>query len=201
MNILNISASIKEIKKLHGDILNAARTTLPKAIKIGELLTGIKDKTGHGHWLPWIEKNLPFSERTAQNYIRCFDEKDRLKSANVADLSSAYLLLSETKAEPADSEFMSLDTRIRQAFTDAKETVALYPAESGLSQASGMDARITEAGFDGFIRQQGITLADGDLIALTVIGKAYEDGATLTGGTILEILNRFNPARNEVLAA
>jgi hypothetical protein len=91
----NLSASISEIKKLHSEIMEAARTSLTKAIRIGELLTPIKKAIGHGKWLPWLKKHLPFSESTACNYIRCYDRRDELKSASVADLTpgAAYKLL------------------------------------------------------------------------------------------------------------
>jgi hypothetical protein len=194
------AASIRQIKTLHADILEAARTSLPKAIQIGGLLSSIKARMERGQWLPWLKKNLPFSERTAQNYIRCFAQKDRLKNANVADLSGAYLLLSEGKPEPADTDFKTLDARVRQSLADVREAVLEYPAESE-SSATGSDVRVTQDGFDDFIKSQGITLADGDLIPLTVIGGAFESGGSLPAGMILEILHKLNPARTEVLAA
>jgi hypothetical protein len=45
---------VAEIRWLHAEILAAARTSLDKAIRIGELLTGIKSGLKHGEWLPWI---------------------------------------------------------------------------------------------------------------------------------------------------
>jgi hypothetical protein len=64
------------------------------------LLAGIKASLTHGQWLPWLKGNIPFAERTARNYMRCHAERDRLKSANVADLGEAYRLLSP----PPDNE-------------------------------------------------------------------------------------------------
>jgi hypothetical protein len=89
----------QEIVALHNDIIGAIRTTMPKAIRIGELLTQEKQRLGHGEWLPWITANLPFTDRTARNYIRLYENKDRLKLENVSDLSAAYRMLSAPKDE------------------------------------------------------------------------------------------------------
>jgi len=87
---------IQEITQLHSEIGGYLKMTLDKAIRIGELLHGQKAECGHGNWLPWVKNNLSFSERVAQDYIRFYDRRKELKSARVADLSEARLLLAET---------------------------------------------------------------------------------------------------------
>jgi hypothetical protein len=94
---------VSEILALHGEILSAARTSLDKAIRIGELLVGIKADLAHGEWLSWLKANIPFAERTARNYMRCHAERELLKSASVADLGEAYRLLAAPTA-PEDSD-------------------------------------------------------------------------------------------------
>jgi hypothetical protein len=93
------SPALAEIKKLHAEIL----TSLDKAIRIGELLTKIKSELQHGQWLPWVEKNLPFTDRAATNYMRCFENRVLLKSENVSDLTKAYKFLAEPKAAQPES--------------------------------------------------------------------------------------------------
>jgi hypothetical protein len=90
---------VSEIVALHGEIVTAARTSLDKAIRIGELLAAQKASMKHGQWLPWIKENLPFAEVTAQRYMRCYVRRDELKSVTVTDLGDAYHLLS-APAEP-----------------------------------------------------------------------------------------------------
>jgi hypothetical protein len=89
------TAAIEEIRTLHFQIVGLARTSLEKAIRVGELLTEIKSQLNHGEWLPWIKTNLPFTDRTARNYIRLHENRDRLKLETVSDLTTAYKLLSE----------------------------------------------------------------------------------------------------------
>jgi hypothetical protein len=88
---------ITEIGKLHSEIIGHLKTSLAKAVRIGELLTEQKGSLKHGQFTPWIESNLPFTDRTAQNYMRCYRERDRLKTETVSDLKSAYRVLSVSK--------------------------------------------------------------------------------------------------------
>ena len=39
-------------------------------LEIGKRLVEAKDQLSHGEWLPWLEKKVEFSERSAQQYIR-----------------------------------------------------------------------------------------------------------------------------------
>ncbi len=82
-----------EIRRLHGELAIAMRVTLDKAIEIGRLLTEQKEETGHGDFTAWIEANMPFTDRTARNYMRAYRNRDKLKTESVSDLSGAYRLL------------------------------------------------------------------------------------------------------------
>lgn len=84
---------VAEIAQLHGAIIAAARDSLSKAIRVGELLAERKAKLKHGEWLPWIAANLPFSQPTAFRYMRCYDRRDEIKSFTLNNLTDAYKLL------------------------------------------------------------------------------------------------------------
>lgn len=62
-------------------------------LEIGKRLAEAKEQLSHGEWLPWLEKEVEFSERSAQQYMRLWREYG--KSATVADLgcSKALILL------------------------------------------------------------------------------------------------------------
>lgn len=90
---------VQEIKTLHGEITEAMRVGLPKAIRIGELLTREHAKLKHGKWLLWVKSKLPFTDRTARNYIQLFENRKRLKLEMVSDLTSAYRLIQEPRPE------------------------------------------------------------------------------------------------------
>jgi hypothetical protein len=61
-----------------------------------------KAKCGHGKWIRWLMANVEFTEATACNYIRLFENAEWLKSKNVLDLTDARLQLkAKSKAEGA----------------------------------------------------------------------------------------------------
>lgn len=63
-------------------------------------LTEIKKEKGHGHWIPWIEENLPFTRKTAAKYIKLTKCNPKLHSG----IDDAYKLLSEGPEEVHDEE-------------------------------------------------------------------------------------------------
>lgn len=78
----------KQIVDLHLGIEASLRRSVQDAIKLGELLTEQKVALSHGEFLPWIERELPFNERTAQRYMLLFRYKP--KCDTLSDLRTAY---------------------------------------------------------------------------------------------------------------
>jgi len=92
MNPLKIRTDdeVVELQENHEWILGwqrAGKEAVERAIRNGEILTGVKDQLAHGEFLPWIERVLPFSDRAAEDYMRIY--RYRNKTANVADLREA----------------------------------------------------------------------------------------------------------------
>jgi hypothetical protein len=83
----------EEIINLHDEISQQVKSILPKIMRIGELLVEQKQKMQHGQFTQWVTDNLPFSVRTAQNYMKVFLNKEQLKNENVSLLSDAYNIL------------------------------------------------------------------------------------------------------------
>jgi len=96
----NIEQSrVQEIITLHNEIAGYLKTSLEKAIRIGGLLSEQKSSLKHGEFTSWMKANLPFTDRSAQNYMRLHRERNRLKTETVSDLKSAYKLLTAPKPE------------------------------------------------------------------------------------------------------
>jgi hypothetical protein len=51
-----------EIIKLHNVAVFFGNQTLMIAVKCGELLANKKDSLSQGQWLPWVKRNLPFTD-------------------------------------------------------------------------------------------------------------------------------------------
>ncbi len=73
-----------------GLLCNASSAASHRAIRTGELLTGIKSTVGHGNFLPWLESNIPFSRNTVTNYMRFYEYREKLEWAKIAHLNDAY---------------------------------------------------------------------------------------------------------------
>jgi Protein of unknown function (DUF3102) len=89
-----------EINRLHFENLEAARSTIQRAMRIGELLSQTKSNHKHGEWLPWLKANVAFDERTAQRYVKVYENRDRLKYDSVSYLTDAYRALTISDRPP-----------------------------------------------------------------------------------------------------
>src|SRR6516162_4935963 len=99
-----------EINRLHNGIVGALRNTVTDAIEIGRLLTEHKASLAHGEWLPWLEANLSFDDRTARRYASLYENRAKLDS--VSNLNDAYRLLSKPREhKPADKDSSRADGR------------------------------------------------------------------------------------------
>src|SRR3990172_7097935 len=90
---------VTEIVTLHSEVAGYLRISLAKGIRIGELLTEQKAALKHGEFTPWIKANLPFTDRTAQNYMRLYSQRGLLKTENVSYLAEGYRLLCAPKEQ------------------------------------------------------------------------------------------------------
>jgi 5-methylcytosine-specific restriction endonuclease McrA len=98
---------LQEIVKLHSEIIDHLKMSVEKGIRVGELLLLQKERLIHGEWTPWAEENLPFSYRTASNYMMLFKERYKVRRGSVTGLSEAYLLLRQGfrgRSEEAERE-------------------------------------------------------------------------------------------------
>jgi len=118
-----------KITALHNEILGHLKSSLEKAIEIGQHLIEQKSNLAHGGFTPWLKENIPFSDRTARNYMRLFKEQDKLKTENVSDLGDAYNVLKrlswskqkQDKSEDNKNSYMTIviDAARRDIILDA----------------------------------------------------------------------------------
>lgn len=89
----DIDIEKEEVLQLHAEIGESFRMSVKKAIRIGELLTSIKQRIGHGQWGSWVEENLPFSQRSAERYMALTAVQIKIDSLSHLGLFDAYKLL------------------------------------------------------------------------------------------------------------
>jgi len=75
------------IKIANKAVRDAAKNIVREAITAGLGLIDAKAKLTHGEWLPWLEQNCGFSERTAHNYMLIAANQHKFKFAIDADLT------------------------------------------------------------------------------------------------------------------
>jgi len=73
--------SKEELRESKQKILKLKENTNKNFIEIGEELFKVKKSLPHGDWIPWIEEELEFSDRTARRFIHIYQHPEKL--ANV----------------------------------------------------------------------------------------------------------------------
>lgn len=85
---LTVEERTRRIVQLHNGILQAMKMSLSNAIEAGKLLEQQKKSLKHGLFLAWIETLMPFSQKTAWNYMALYRHSDKL--VTVTNLQEAY---------------------------------------------------------------------------------------------------------------
>jgi Protein of unknown function (DUF3102) len=67
---------IDDINERHDRIRRSASEIAREVVELGQILTRVKDSMRHGKWLPFVEKNLRFTDRTATRYMRAAERID-----------------------------------------------------------------------------------------------------------------------------
>ena len=134
-----VAGVVRQITRLHGEIFEAARTTLTKAIKIGELLTRVR-ASRKGNWLKWIDDNLPFSHDSALRYVRCYEQRHDPRLRNVRNLSNAYGILcapktTGTQRQSGNGRTQSVSARRHKSRHSIMEAISPEDLERDLTRS------------------------------------------------------------------
>ena len=107
-----VESNTEKIVQIHHEIQKFEKVNLEKAYSIGELLLEQKKRIQDRQFGRWMDKFLPFTRRTGQNYMKLFLSREKLEKENVQSLTEAYACL---KGEPIPDEVIdaddSLDTK------------------------------------------------------------------------------------------
>lgn len=112
---LSLDDIAERIVEAHDSTLSALRTSVQRAIDVGQLLALAKQKLGHGKLLPWLASNCGFSGATARRYMRLAKRLPDLKLLNVSNLglSDAYRLIEGPPAkEPPAALLRGMAARV-----------------------------------------------------------------------------------------
>ncbi|WP_294001928.1 DUF3102 domain-containing protein [uncultured Megasphaera sp.] len=78
INVESQAVGVRTAETIATEINTIKRQTqkimLASSIEIGKRLTEAKELVDHGQWSQWLQKNVNYSERTAQNLMRVYDQ-------------------------------------------------------------------------------------------------------------------------------
>jgi len=99
----------KEVERLHNGIEEKLKTSVSDAVRIGEILTTIKEKIGHGQYEKWVKENVNFNTVTAWRYMKLYSYG---KSLTAKDLPEAYKQMETFEAQEKQSEYKKAMIRV-----------------------------------------------------------------------------------------
>jgi hypothetical protein len=93
----------EQINEEHRACVGTFRKAFEHGIRCGELLTEAKSRCEHGEWYPWLGKNFDGVPRTAQKYMRLYENRDEVRAYATQNshltISAALEELSSPKGE------------------------------------------------------------------------------------------------------
>jgi hypothetical protein len=109
------------------EIRRRGKRVVEDVIEIGRRLTEAKKIAGHGNWLPWLDQEFGWDERTAQRFISVHELAG--KSDNLSDLnlpiSGLYLLAAPSTSPEASEEIIERAKNGEKVSVEAvKQTIA-----------------------------------------------------------------------------
>lgn len=155
MNLEIVDPVAEEIIEIHKRIEGGFRTVIEDAVMIGKLLIGQKNNMKHGAFVPWVENDLPFGLRTAQQYARLARNVEKIVDA--LSIETALKGLAEPKPPKAKAQLPAhLDDETTEAEDhevvdyevvddDAPESVLLYDfLVNGQAEAPDIPSELTD---------------------------------------------------------
>jgi hypothetical protein len=148
---MDVESVLNEMKQLHNEltdgillIRNTNKKSIPKAIRLGELLTWCKNQPEcgeHGKWMSFLKNKVPFSQQSVSNYMRVYELSKEGKLPDVENLSDLYLLLRIEDEETQASlivEAKQTGTTVRDihARRAAAKNINVTPPETQPSNAT-----------------------------------------------------------------
>jgi hypothetical protein len=134
---MDIESVLNEMNQLHKDlaagilfIRNTQKESIPKAIRLGELLTWCRNQSEygeHGKWMSFIKNRLPFSQQSVSKYMRVYELSKEGKLPDVDNVSDLYLLLGIEDEETRQSlviEAKQANTTVRDVQEKRKAAAA-----------------------------------------------------------------------------
>lgn len=164
---------LQKIKELHSQIQSGSKQSLQRALKLGSILHTQKSRVGHGNFINWIKKYLPFSERTSRNYLTLHKNKEKIKEAKVRSLSEAYQLLKTIRPFALYRNDYDRPEKNSTIYTPPKVSEYLHTLISSVVSPSViLDPAIGKGSLTKLWQKAGVKIIGVDI---DPVGKKYSD--------------------------
>ena len=116
-------AVMTKLMELADEIRALSKQTRESVIAIGNKLFEAKEIVGRGNFLPWIEEQFGWSERTAQNYMAVAEQSAKFADLDVP-VSALYLLAApSTPDEVIDAVAERTEAGEKLSLEDVKKEI------------------------------------------------------------------------------
>jgi Protein of unknown function (DUF3102) len=119
-------------------IRQRGKRMISDAIEIGRRLKLCKEIVGHGRWLPWLDEQFGWTDRTALNFIRVHTlatKSEKFSDLALDDLavplSSMYDLAAPQTPSEAVAEILERARKGRVTIAEVRDTIARYKGLDG----------------------------------------------------------------------
>jgi hypothetical protein len=119
-------------------IRNLGKRLTENIVEIGRLLSECKTILGHGNWLPWIEREFGWTDRTAERFMQVYrlsGKFDKMSNLEVP-ITGLYLLAAPSTPEEACTEVVArVGSGEKITNTELKEIIGKHKAPAVPAQS------------------------------------------------------------------
>jgi len=176
----DINTVTTEIRQL---VNQYRKITVAFAVEIGRRLTEAKSLLPHGEWGKWLQEQVEFSQRTANNFMRVFEEygDQQITLFGAVSNSQTFANLSVSKA----LSLLALPEEEREAFAEAHDVEGMSTRQLNDAIIAKLDA---EKARDKAIAERDAAVRD-------------RDAAEKKAEELIDIENLADAAKQEAAAA
>lgn len=155
----------RDIEAVTCEILHLKQELAQNIVNIGIRLIEAKEMLPHGEWLPWLEKNVRFSEASAQNYMKVAREFPNPELVRDLGVRKALKLLALPPDERED--FVEENNVIDMTSRELEKAIRERDEARQAAETAQADARSAE---------ESRAKMEADMKALEEIHRSAQEG-------------------------
>ena len=127
---------------LHAYSIEASKRSTGAAILAGWVLSVARSTCAHGQWIEWLDKNVSFNRRTAQNYLTLYAQT---VGARRAEMRRPIPLTTPPTVDELEAAAHDVDGKALSALYKSTRLIAPSANWGGAGRGQGRHAKSTDA--------------------------------------------------------